>query len=71
MFSSNLRQIMKEKKKTVRDLASETGLSSATIQRARGDGIAECRLSTLGRIGSALGVKTKGLYEEAEESKAE
>lgn len=68
MFSSNLKMIMKEKKKTIRDLVGETGLSSATIQRARGDGISECRLSTLGKIGSVLGVKTKRLYEETGEN---
>jgi len=57
---------MKKKKVTVRGMVESTGLSSATINRARQDeGIAECRLSTLARIGSVLGVNTKKLYDEA------
>jgi len=32
------------------------------------DGIADCRLSTLARIGTALGVKTKRLYNERDGS---
>jgi len=67
MFTSNVKEIMKKKKITIRDMISTTGLSSKTINKARQDeGIAECRLSTLGRIGTALGVKTKRLYDEGE-----
>jgi len=45
-------------------LSEKTGLSSATIAKARSDsGIAECRLSTLGRIASALGVSVKELFD--------
>jgi len=67
MFASNVKALMKRKKMTVRDMASSTGLSSATLHKARQDeGIAECRLSTLARIGAALGVKTKRLYDEVE-----
>ena len=65
MFASNVKEIMKKKKITVRDMVASTGLSSATVHKARQDaGISECRLSTLARIGGALGVKTKRLYEE-------
>ncbi|MCL2123883.1 MAG: helix-turn-helix domain-containing protein [Desulfovibrionaceae bacterium] len=68
MFTSNIKEIMKKKKMTVRDMVASTGLSSATVNRARQDeGIAECRLSTLARIGGALGVKTKRLYGESGE----
>ena len=68
MFTSNVKDIMKKKKTTIRDLISATGLSSKTINKARQDeGIAECRLSTLGRIAGALGVKTKRLYDETGE----
>ena len=67
MFTSRVKEIMKKKRVTVRDMVSATGLSSATINRARQDeGISECRLSTLARIGGALGVRTKRLYEEGE-----
>ena len=71
MFTSNVKAFMKKKKITVRDMVESTGLSSATINRARQDeGISECRLSTLGRIGTALGVRTKRLYDEGEGQEA-
>ncbi|MCL1915999.1 MAG: helix-turn-helix domain-containing protein [Desulfovibrionaceae bacterium] len=67
MFTSNIKALMKKKKMAVREMVTLTGLSSATINRARQDeGISECRLSTLGRIGTALGVRTKRLYDEGE-----
>ena len=41
----------------MRDLAEQSGVSVVTLNKARQDeGIAECRLSTLAKIGSALGV---------------
>ena len=67
MFTSNVKELMKKKKITIRDMIGSTGLSSKTINKARqNEGIAECRLSTLARIGSALGVKTKRLYDEGD-----
>ena len=66
-FSSNIKKIMRQKKITMRELEEKTGMSSSTINKARqDDGISECRLSTLGRIGAALGVKTKRLYYETD-----
>ena len=54
MIISNIKKIMKDKKIKIRDLSS-TGLSSATLAKARtDDGILECRLSTLIRIADAL-----------------
>jgi hypothetical protein len=39
-------------------------MSPSTINKARqDDGIAECRLSTLGRIATALGVPIKKLFD--------
>jgi len=53
------------KKATVDGLSTVTGLSTRTISKARKDaGIAECRLSTLHRIATALGVDVKKLFEE-------
>ena len=67
MFTSNVREMMTNKGKTVRDLVKETGMSSRTIQRAVSDEtIHKCELGTLGKIADALGVKTKRLYEEGE-----
>ena len=70
MFASNIRELMDNKKMTVRDLVKLTGMSSRTIQRAISDGsIHKCELGTLATIGSALGVKTKRLYDEVGMSK--
>ena len=63
MFTSNVKKIMKDKKLTIRDLGA-VGLSSATIAKARSDeGIADCRLSTLGRVALALGVPVKKIFD--------
>ena len=67
MFVSNVSKLMEDKGKTFQDVVKESGLSRQTIHKARqDDGISECRLSTLGRIGAALGVKTKRLYDETD-----
>lgn len=67
MFSSKIKELMMSKKITMRDLAEQSGVSVVTLNKARQDeGIAECRLSTLAKIGSALGVKTKRLYDEVD-----
>ena len=67
MFTSNVRVLMDKKNKTVRAIRDETGLSLATIQRAvNDDTIHKCELGTLAKIGGALGVKTKRLYDEVE-----
>ena len=67
MFVSNVRKLMEDKGKTFQDVVKESGLSRQTIHKARQDGgISECRLSNLGRIGAALGVKTKRLYDETD-----
>lgn len=72
VFKSKIREIMEEKKLTTRNIAERAGISKQTLLTARTDeGIAECRLSTLGKIGSALGVKTKRLYEETDGKEGE
>ena len=64
MFISKVREAMKGKGITIRDLVAETGLSSKTVNKARQDeGISECRLSTLGRIATALDVPVKDLFD--------
>lgn len=58
---------MAKKKKTMRDLSSETGIALGTVHRATQDAtIGACQLNTLGKIGRALGVKTKRLYDEVD-----
>ena len=69
MFTSKIKEIMKDKDVTIRDIVAVSGLSSATLHKARSDvDISECRLSTLGRIADALEVSTKDLYDEVKES---
>ena len=65
MLKSNVKKIMKKKKITIRDAVAQAGLSSSTVHKLRDDeGIAESRLSTLGRIAEALDVPIKELFEE-------
>lgn len=71
MFKSNIREFMNKKEKTLRDISQETGISTQTVFRATQDAtIGACQLNTLAKIGSALGVKTKRLYDEVEEEPA-
>ena len=66
-FISNVMNSMKKKKTTIRNSSEGTGLFTSTINKARqNEGIPECRLSTLGYIADALGVKAKRLFDEAE-----
>ena len=68
MFKSNIRELMNKKGITIRDLSSQTELSTRTVHRAtQDDTIGGCQLNTLAKIADALGVKTKRLYEEGEE----
>ena len=71
IFTSNIRELMNKKKLTVRSLVDATGLSSRTIQRAVSDDtIHKCELGTLAKIGGALGVKAKRLFDEVEKEAA-
>lgn len=64
MLSSNIKDLMKKKKITMREMADKSGVSVVTLNKARQDeGIVECRLSTLGRIAKALGVPIKKLFD--------
>lgn len=62
-MKNNIRQIMKEKGITIMELKERTGLAKRTIERARGDWIRECRLSTLLTIADALGVSVTELFD--------
>lgn len=64
MLKSNVKKIMKDKQVTIRDMVEASGLSSATLHKLRDDdGIAESRLSTLGRFATALGIPIKKLFD--------
>ena len=64
MITSNVRKIMEKQGVTIRKMIEKTGLSDATILRARGDRIHLCRLSTLESIANCLNCKVKDLFEE-------
>ena len=64
MIVSNIKQIMENKKATVRHMMEVTGLANETILRARGEQITQCHLETLERIAKCLGCKVKDLFEE-------
>ena len=70
-FISKIDEIREKKNITTIELAAKSGVSRQAIFKARQDNdISECRLSTLARIGGALGVKTKRLYDEVEGQEA-
>lgn len=47
---------------TIRALAEQTGVSSATIQKARDSRIEQCRVGSLKKIADALGVGIQDLF---------
>lgn len=67
MIVSKVKELMKEKKMSLRMLEEETKLAHQTVIRARGPLILECKLSTLQAIAAALGVQVSDLYEEVGE----
>jgi DNA-binding Xre family transcriptional regulator len=64
MIVSNIRQIMENKKITVRRMMEVTGLANETVLRARGAQILQCHLETLERIALCLDCKVKDLFDE-------
>jgi len=67
MFTSKVRELMDKKSKTIRDISTATDLSVSTVHRATQDAtIGGCQLNTLAKIGGALGVKAKRLFDEVE-----
>ena len=63
-MQSKLLHFMAMQNMTIRDLAQKTGVSSATIQKARDSRIEQCRVGSLKKIADALGVKVQDLFEE-------
>lgn len=63
-ITSNVKQLMLDKKITVAGMMTLTGLSNETIMRARDHRMESCSLRTLATIAAALGVRVKDLFEE-------
>ena len=64
-MTSNLVQLMEQRNMTIRALAEQTGVSSATIQKARDSRIEQCRVGSLKKIADALGVGIQDLFADA------
>ena len=71
MLTSNVRKFMDKKGKPIRDVSNATGIAIGTVHRATHDAtIGGCQLNTLAKIGGALGVKVKKLFDETEDHTA-
>lgn len=64
---SKLPNLMVVQKITIRALVKKTGVSSATIQKARDHRIEQCRMGSLKKIAGALGVRVQDLFEEIDD----
>lgn len=64
-MQSNLVHLMERRGLTIRALAEQTGVSSATIQKARDSRIEQCRVGSLKKIADALGVNIQDLFADA------
>jgi len=65
-MQSKLSIFMADQKMTIRELVKKTGVSSATIQKARDSRIEQCRMGSLKKIADALGVSVLDLFEESD-----
>jgi len=61
-IKSELTEIMKKNKITIRSLSNKTGLSTATVQKARNGRIESCSLGSLKKIADALNVDITDLF---------
>lgn len=60
ILAENVRRICKEQGKQMKDLASDMGIDPASLTRALNG---NCRLDTMQKIATALGVSMKSLFE--------
>ena len=63
-MQSKLSSLMTDQNMTIRELVKKTGVSSATIQKARDSRIEQCRMGSLKKIADALGVRVQDFIEE-------
>jgi len=61
-IKSNIAEIMKKQNLTIRVLSKKTGLSTATIQKARDSRIESCSLGSLKKIAYSLNVDIIDLF---------
>lgn len=60
LLSENVRRICKEQKIQLKELAAKMGVDPAALTRALGG---NCRLDTMQKMATALGVSMKSLFE--------
>ena len=60
ILSQNVRRICKERKLPMKELAKQMGVDPAALNRALGG---NCRLDTMQKMATALGVSMKSLFE--------
>ncbi len=60
ILADNVRRICKERGKQLKDLALDMGIDPASLTRALNG---NCRLDTMKKIATALGVSMKSLFE--------
>ena len=63
-MESNVKALMESCGMTVRDMVELTGLSSATVIKARDERISTCSLSSLEKIAGSLRVRVCDLLDE-------
>ncbi|MDR0677894.1 MAG: helix-turn-helix transcriptional regulator [Holosporaceae bacterium] len=71
MITSNLKLLMKQKGKTLRQLSADALVSENTILKARSSlSIIDCNLRSLARIAEALDCSVKDLFEHEKNKKS-
>ncbi len=69
MLISHVNEFKIKRSKTIRQIANETGLSTATIMRTTKDAtIGTVRLDSLEKIADCLGVSVKSIFSQDKES---
>ena len=61
-FISNLGELMRQKNLTYEELQFQSNVGPDTVARAKDSRIATCKLLTLEKLASALGVNVSDLY---------
>ena len=64
ILADNVRRICKEQGKQMKDLAADMGIDPASLTRALNG---NCRLDTMKKIATALGVSLKSLFEQVDD----
>ena len=64
ILADNVKRLCKEQSKQMKDLAADMGIDPASLTRALNG---NCRLDTMKKIATALGVSLKSLFEQVDD----